>query len=116
MHSSAETGGAGESPWQEMVRAAQAGSDGAVEALCERFAPLVRATAAKYRRLAYEDALQEGWMALFGCHPAFRRRPRRALSRLRRPAGAGRRTDGDAAAVATPRPPGVPARGRDGWR
>ncbi|MCL6593841.1 MAG: sigma-70 family RNA polymerase sigma factor [Alicyclobacillus sp.] len=50
-----------------LVTAAQAGDAAAVTRLLERFAPLVKAVARRYRRVAHADALQEGYAALLTC-------------------------------------------------
>ncbi|MCL6547938.1 MAG: sigma-70 family RNA polymerase sigma factor [Alicyclobacillus sp.] len=50
--------------WEEKVGRAQAGSADDLAEICSTFEPLVRATAAKYRDVSLEDALQEGWLAL----------------------------------------------------
>lgn len=53
---------------QEEVKAwvdlAQQGHQEAVEALCRHFRPLVMRTAGRYRRVSFEEALQEGYAAL----------------------------------------------------
>lgn len=54
------------------LKAAQAGDVQAVEGLLVRFAPLVKAVARRYRRIAHADALQEGYVALLACIHAYR--------------------------------------------
>ncbi|WDL95228.1 RNA polymerase sigma factor [Alicyclobacillus sp. ALC3] len=52
---------------EELVAWAQDGDNAAQVAVMDAFTPLIRATASRYRHVAYEDALQEGYLSLLEC-------------------------------------------------
>lgn len=52
---------------EELVAWAQDGDSTAQVAVVDAFTPLIRATASRYRGVAYEDAIQEGYVALLEC-------------------------------------------------
>jgi|GEM_PF-2516886 len=54
-----------------LVLAARGGRDGAMEALLEKFRPLILTVAARYKSLSFDDAVQEGCLALIRCVYSF---------------------------------------------
>ncbi|MCL6518167.1 sigma-70 family RNA polymerase sigma factor [Alicyclobacillus sp.] len=58
--------------WHAEIRAAQGGDMAALNALVAEFSNIVLAVARRYRRVSYEDAVQEGYLALIRAVHAYR--------------------------------------------
>lgn len=56
---------------EKLVSLAQTGDRDSQAAVVDAFAPLIRSTATRYRDVAYEDAIQEGYVSLLECIGSF---------------------------------------------